>query len=207
MLFWVKEMLDDKKLEEIKKNIAMLRNEGEITKDDNNKKLAGFYVENAFTSLNTAKILNNVSTDASIKKKFDFIDDNFETYLWIINTSYYSMFYMAGALLAKAGIKVKSSIGVHEKTFQAFVYYFYLTKKIAKQYIEEFEEAQKESNELLGMMQQRVKDLMLKYDFEMDKRAKFTYNIGLKAKESKALTSLNRAIEFYNECLKIMDKL
>jgi len=117
------------------------------------------------------------------------------------------MFYMAGALLAKSGIKVKSSIGVHEKTFQAFVYYFYLTKKIAKQYVEEFEEAQKESNELLGMMQQRVKDLMLKYDFEMDKRAKFTYNIGLKAKESKALTSLSRAIEFYNECLRIMDKL
>lgn len=207
MLFWVKEMLDDKKLEEIKKNIAMLRNEGEINKDDNNKKLVEFYVENALTSLNTAKILNNVSTDASIKKKFDFIDDNFETYLWIINTSYYSMFYMVGALLAKAGIKVKSSIGVHEKTFQAFVYYFYLTKKIAKQYIEEFKEAQEENYELLGMMQQRVKDLMLKYDFEMDKRAKFTYNIGLKAKENKALTSLNRAIEFYNECLRIMDKL
>ena len=54
MLFWVKEMLDDEKLEEIKKNIAMLRNEDEITKDDNNKKLAEFYVENAFTSLNTA---------------------------------------------------------------------------------------------------------------------------------------------------------
>ena len=40
----------------------MLRNEGEITKDDNNKKLVEFYVENEFTSLNTAKILNNVST-------------------------------------------------------------------------------------------------------------------------------------------------
>ena len=34
MLFWVGEMLDDKKLEEIKKNVAMLRNEGEITKKE-----------------------------------------------------------------------------------------------------------------------------------------------------------------------------
>jgi len=200
-------MLDDKKLEQIKKNIAMLRNENEISKSENNKKLADFYVENALTSLNTAKVLNSVSTDVSIKKKFDFIDDSFETYLWIINSSYYSMFYMAGALLAKIGVKVKSSIGVHEKTFQALVFYFYLTKKIAKQYIEEFEEAQEESAELLGLMQQKVKDLMIRYDFEMDKRAKFTYNIGVKAKENKALTSLNRASEFYNECLKIMDKL
>ena len=200
-------MLNDKKLEEIKKNIAMLRNENEISKSENNKKLADFYVENALTSLNTAKVLNSVSTDASIKKKFDFIDDSFETYLWIINSSYYSMFYMAGALLAKMGVKVKSSVGVHEKTFQALVFYFYLTKKIAKQYIEEFEEAQSESAELLGIMQQKVKDMMVKYDFEMDKRAKFTYNIGVKAKENKALTSLNRAIEFYNECLRVMDKL
>lgn len=200
-------MLDDKKLEGIKKNIAMLRNEGEITKDEKNKKLVEFYIENALTSLNTAKILNDVSEDASIKKKFDFIDDSFETYLWIINASYYSMFYMAGALLAKTGIKLKSSIGIHEKTFQALVFYFYLTKKIARHYIEEFRESQEESQELLGMMQKKVKDLMLKYDFEMDKRARFTYNIGVKAKENKALTSLNRAVEFYNECLRIIGKL
>lgn len=197
-------MLDDKKIE---RNIAALRNEGEITKDEKNKKLVEFYVENALVSLNTAKILSSISLDASLKKQFDFIDDKFESHLWIINTSYYSMFYMAGALLAKIGIKIKSSIGIHEKTFQALVYYFYLNKKIAKHYIEEFKEAQEESEELLGMMQERVKDLMVKYDYEMDKRAKFTYNIGLKAKESKASTSLKRAVEFYNECLRIMDKL
>ena len=205
--FWEGEMLDDKSLEEIKKNVALLRNEEEISKKENNKKLVDFYIENSLVSLNTAKLLDSVSNDVSIKKKFDFIDDSFEAHLWIINTSYYSMFYMAGALLAKIGVKVKSSIGIHSKTFQAFVYYFYLSNKIAKQYVEEFKEAQEESQELLGLMQKKAKELMVKYDFEMDKRAKFTYNIGLKAKEDKAKTSLNRAIEFYNECLRIMDKL
>lgn len=200
-------MLNDKKLESIKKNIAIMRNEDEIGKDDKNKKLVDFYIENATTSLNTAKIISNISSDISLKKKIDFIDDNFESYLWIINTSYYSMFYMAGALLAKIGIKVKSDIGIHKKTFWALVYYFYLSNKIAKQYIEKFEEAQEESQELLGIMQQKAKELMIKYDFEMDKRAKFTYNIGEKAKENKAKTSLKRAIEFYNECLRVMDKL
>ena len=198
-------MLDDKKLEEIKKSIARLRNEGEITKDEKNKKLADFYVENALASLNTAKILSKVSSDSIVKKQFEFVSDDFESYLWIINTSYYSMFYMAGDLLAKLGLKVKSEIGIHKKTFFALVYYFYLSGKLAKQHIEEFEEAQEESQELLGT--EKAKELMIKYDFEMDKRAKFTYNIGEKAKESKAKTSLNRAVEFYNECLKIMDKL
>jgi len=87
------------------------------------------------------------------------------------------------------------------------VCHFYLNDKIAKQYIEEFEEAQEESQELLGMMQKKVKDLMIRYGSEMGKRAMFTYNIGVKAKENKASTSLKRAVEFYNECLRVMDKL
>ena len=207
MLYWVGEMLNDKKLEEIRKNIPLLRNTDEITKDEKNKRLVEFYTENALVSLNTAKILNNVSFDINIKRKFEFIDDKFESYLWVVNSSYYSMFYMASALLAKIGIKVRSEIGVHKKTFYALVYYFYLSKKIAKKYIEEYEEMEKESEELLGMMQEKVKGLMLKYDFEMDKRARFTYNIGEKAKENKAKTSLGRAVEFYNECLRVMDKL
>jgi len=116
-------MLDDKKVEEIKKNVAKLRNEDEITKNEKNKELVDFYVENALVSLNTAKILDKISSDNSAKAGFDFINEDFESYLWIINSSYYSMFYMAGALLAKLGLKVKSSIGVHKKVFWALVYY------------------------------------------------------------------------------------
>lgn len=206
-------MLDEKKLKEIERNIPAMRNEGEINKDNKNKDLVKFYIESALVSLNTAKILNDVSSKDFLKKQFDFIDEDFETYLWIINSSYYSMFYMAGALLAKIGIRIKSEIGIHKKTFETLVYYFYLTKKIAKQYLEEFEEAQKESQELLRtgepiiIMQEKAKELMIKYGFEMDKRVQFTYNMGKKAKLSKALTSLKRAVEFYNECLRVMDKL
>ncbi|MDO8740427.1 MAG: hypothetical protein Q7J54_02500 [Candidatus Woesearchaeota archaeon] len=137
-------MLDDKRLEEIKKEVARLRNDDEIVKDEKNKKLVDFYVENALTSLNTAKILNKVSSDGAVKAEFDFINDDFESYLWIINSSYYSMFYIAGALLAKLGLKVKSEIGVHKKTFFALVYYFYLSGKMAKHYIDDFKEAQEE---------------------------------------------------------------
>lgn len=198
-------MLDDKKLEEIKKEVARLRNEGEIIKDEKNKELVDFYLNNSLISLNTAKILGKISSEDSFKTKFDFISNDFESYLWIINSSYYSMFYIAGALLSKLGLKIKSELGIHKKTFFALVYYFYLSGKMAKQYIEDFEEAQGESQKLLA--QTKVKDLMLKYDSEMNKRSEFTYNIGIEAKKAKAETSLNRAIEFYNECLRIVDKL
>lgn len=209
----VNEMLDEKRLKEIEKKVPMMRNDGELSKDEKNKQLVKLYIENSLTSLNTARILDEVSAKNSLKKQFYFIDDNFETYLWIINSSYYSMFYISSAVLAKIGIKIKSEIGIHRKTFEALVYYFYLTKKIAKQYLEEFEEAQKESQELLGteepiaVMQKKAHELIAKYDFEMSKRTTFTYNMGVKAKANKADTSLKRAIEFYNECLKIMDKL
>ena len=201
-------MLDDKKLKEIEKKIPILVNEGEINKDNKNKGLVNFYLDNALISLNTAKILDEISSKNTFKEQFNFINEDFESYLWIINTSYYSMFYMAGALLAKIGIKIKSEIGIHKKTFETLVYYFYLTKKIARHYLEEFEEAQKESKELLGTddMQKKAKELIAKYDFEMSKRSIFTYNMGEKAKAFKASTSLQRAIEFYNECLRIIDK-
>lgn len=206
-------MLDDKRLKEIEKNVPAMMKQGDISKDESFKGLANFYMDNALVALNTARLLNEVSAKRELKNHFPFISESFESYLWIINTSYYSMFYMAGALLAGMGIKVKSEMGVHKKTFDAFAYYFYLTRKIARHYLEEFEEAQQQSAELLGaeepieIMQKKAKELIDKYDFEMGKRGWFTYNIGEKAKESKAQTSLNRAVEFYNECLKIIHEL
>ena len=209
---WVRGMLDEKSLRSIEKNIPMIVKEGDIFIDPRNKALTSFYLNNALISLKTAKILDEVSNDKEIKKQFDFIDDNFESYLWIINTSYYSMFYTAGALLADSGIKVKSEIGVHKKTFEALVFYFYLNKKIAKKYLEDFEEAQRDSRELLGteepieMMQKKAKELIKKYEYELGKRGRFTYEMGEIAKAEKAKTSLARALEFYNECLKMMSK-
>lgn len=203
-------MLDNKKLKEIEKNVARMILENDISKDEKHKELVEFYTENSLISLNAAKILNAVSSDANAKKCFAFIEEDFEAYLWVINSSYYSMFYMAGALLAKIGIKIRSEIGIHKKTFEMLVYYFYITKRIAKRYLEDFIAVQEESRELLGQeneMQEKAKELIEKYGFEMEKRAKFTYNIGVKAKGNKALTSLKRAIEFCNESLRIIDKL
>lgn len=205
-------MIEDKRLKEIEKNVPMMKNQGEFSVEDKNKQFTKFYLENAILSLNTAKILLELSKNNNLKKNFKFISDDFESHLWVINTSYYSMFYIAGALLTKSGIKIKSEIGIHKKTFEIFVYYFYITKKIEKKYLEDFEKAQKESQKFLGteeimLTKKKAEELILCYNYEMDKRARFTYNMGDKAKENKADTSLKRAIEFYNECLEIMENI
>lgn len=185
--------------------------EGEIAKNDENKRFVSFYVNNALISLQAAKIIWETSNQQKIKQLFTFIDDSFEAYLWVINPSYYSIFYMAGALLASEGIKIHSAIGVHKKTFEALVYYFYLTNRLPKYFVELFEQAQQESLELLGKeellasMQAKVMELMKSYEYEMGKRSAFTYEIGETAKRKKAETSLQRAQEFYNELKKVLN--
>lgn len=185
--------------------------EREITKKEENKKFISFYVNNALISLQAARIIWETSHQQKIKQQFSFIDDSFEAYLWVINPSYYSMFYMAGALLASEGIKIDSEIGVHRKTFEALVYYFYLTNKLPKHFVELFEEAQQESMELLGKeellasMQTKTLELMKLYAYEMGKRSAFPYEIGEMAKKQKAETSLQRAQEFYNEIKKVLN--
>ncbi len=203
-------MLDEKKLEEIRKKVPLMLQEGELAKKEENKRFVSFYVDNALISLQAAKIIWETSLQQKIKKQFTFIDDSFEAYLWVINPSYYSMFYMAGALLASEGIKINSEIGIHKKTFEALVYYFYLTNKLPKHFVELFEEAQQESMELLGKeellasMQTKTLELMRSYSYEMGKRSAFTYEIGETAKKQKAETSLQRAQEFYNEIKKVI---
>ncbi len=203
-------MLDEKRLVEIRKKVPQLLQEKEITKNENNKKFVSFYVNNALISLQTARIVWEVSNQQRIKQQFIFIDDSFEAYLWVINPSYYSMFYMAGALLAGEGIKINSEIGVHKKTFETLVYYFYLTNRLPKYLVELFEAAQQESMELLGKeellasMRAKAMELMKSYEYEMGKRSVFTYEIGEIAKRQKAETSLQRAQEFYNELKRVL---
>lgn len=204
-------MLDEKRLEEIRKKVPMMVQEKEIIKKEENKKFVSFYLNNALISLQAARIIWETSHQQKIKQQFSFVDDSFEAYLWVINPSYYCMFYMAGALLASEGIKISSEIGVHKKTFEALVYYFYLTNKLPKHFVELFELAQQESLELSGKeevlasMQNKTLELMKSYAYEMGKRSAFTYEIGETAKKQKAETSLQRAQEFYNEVKKVLN--
>lgn len=158
-------------------------------------------MNNAADSLNSAKLLFKASTNKELQNSSGF--PNFNGFLWVINASYYSMFYMARALLESEGILIKADNSVHLVTFDALVYYFYLTGKIQKNLIEEFKEAGEEASETLG--KDKAKALIEDYSYEKDKRGRFTYEMGEIAIKNKAETSLNRATKFNEEIRKIIE--
>lgn len=199
-------MLDEKKIKEIKVRVPALLAEGRIHKSEEYKKQVGFFKENALDALNSAALLLEVSVNPKIAEQLGF--PKFRGYLWTINSSYYSMFYVCHAALASIGIKIKAEIGVHKITFDTFVYYFYLTGRITKDFVEELLEAQEESRDLLSRedMQQQaeLKAQRLVDDLvqERSKRREFTYELSRERIETKAKTSLERARNFFREIIK-----
>ena len=116
-------MLDNKEIEIIKRNIKRFTSENLIIKEKQGK-FIDFFMNNAADSLNSAKLLFKASTNKELQNSSGF--PNFNGFLWVINASYYSMFYMARALLESEGILIKTDNSVHLVTFDALVYYFYL---------------------------------------------------------------------------------
>jgi uncharacterized protein (UPF0332 family) len=201
-------MIDEKKIKEMQSLVPKLLEEGLIRKRKEYKKLVEFFRENALESLNSAKLLLEVSTNPKLMELTGF--KNFRGFLWAINASYYSMFYICQALLASEGIKITAETGVHKIVFNTFVYYFYLTGKITKRFVEEFLEAQKDSQELLAredFIQEadlKAKTLIGDLSYEGQKRKTFTYKLTNERIEVRAKTSLERAQNFFTEMCKII---
>lgn len=127
---------------------------------------------------------------------------DFDGFLWVVNASYYSMFYMARALLENEGIKIDGDLSVHVVTFDAIINFFYLNNKLQKRIIEDFIEAKEESSELLG--KQKADQLVEDYFYEKRRRGIFTYNTKEIVIQIKAKTSIERAIRFNEEIRKII---
>lgn len=193
-------MLDNKKINEIKRKITDFIKEGLIRKEKENK-FINFFLTNAKNSLDSAKLLFEVSVKNKLQSATGF--PRFNGFLWVINSSYYSMFYMARALLESEGIKIKTDLSIHAITFDALVYYFYLTGKLQKKLIEDFANAKEEASEILG--KEKAKELIEDYFYEKKKRAIFTYEMGAIAMQNKAQTSLERAKKFNEEIRKIIE--
>lgn len=193
-------MLDEKKLLESKKRFKQYLNEGLIT-TKNKSEFVDFFILNADNSLRSANALYDLSTNKEIQNKTGYL--NFNGFLWVVNASYYSMFYIARALLEKEGIKLKSELSIHLLTFDAIINFFYLNKKLEKNIVEDFVESMEETVELLG---KEKADLLIEdYFFEKGKRASFTYKTDEIVIKSKAKTSLERARRFVLELKKIIE--
>src|SRR3989344_8326502 len=195
-------MKSEKEIKIIEANINTYLNEG-LFKKGEYEELIDFYVKTAKKTLQTADILLQISEDSELKKQLNLLED-FETYLWVITTSYYSMFYMVNALFSKNGIKLSDKI-VHKVASDIFYFYFIKNKKIAKELYEIYEEAKDQTMDLIRYSEQAEK-LFQDLEFEREKRHRFQYDMTESIKRGYAETSLKRAKQFINEIELILRK-
>ena len=145
-------MLSKDRIREAQENVRAYMEEGII------KKMASLdptilktYRTNAEESLKVADILYSQKV----------------SYLWVVVSSYYSMYYIANAVLYKSGYKVGSKI-CHKVTGEALI--CFVRKKLRESLIEDFEKAQDEALELAGA---KADGIIESFEMERTKRSKF----------------------------------
>ena len=175
-------MIDEKRKKEAQSNFSRYLQEG-LLKKEHNELAMNKYLENADLSLKTANEL---------------MQSPLKPYLWVIVTSYYSMFYMANAVLLSYGYKTQDKIA-HKVTSNALI--FLVLDKLRKELLEDYEAIQKDAMEIAGA---KAESVIESYSLELDKRSRFQYNMLEQTKEAKAQTSLKRASEFVFELKKLL---
>ena len=163
--------MDDERIKKAENNFKNYLRDGIIKKINLFSKLIyETYLRNARESLSVANQLFQSKTSS----------------LWVVVTSYYSMFYMACAYLYKLGYKVRGEI-VHQVVNEALI--VQTRHKIKNHILENYDE-EKEKALII------VDNYLENYEREKGKRASFQYETTEEIKESKAKTSLNRVKEF-----------
>src|SRR3989338_11318795 len=117
-------MLEQKKLKEAENRVKQYLHEG-IIKTKGKPEHVEFFLKNADDSIDSAKALFELSTDPVKQNFLGFT--SFNGLLWTVNASYYSMFYMARALLENEGILLKTDYSIHAVTFDTVVSFFYMS--------------------------------------------------------------------------------
>jgi len=174
--------MDQNRINEAKQNFDKYLQDGLITKGKN-ESAKSMYIQNA---------------DLSIKLASECMKSELNPHLWIIVMSYYSMFYVANAVLLELGYKTGSKIA-HKVTNDALI--VLVMDKLKKGMIDEYESAQEDAMEIASVKSEEIID---NFQLEMNKRSKFQYNMGEIVKEQKAKTSIRRAQEFFIEMKKLI---
>jgi uncharacterized protein (UPF0332 family) len=187
-------MLDEQRIEQSSKIIREMIGAGKITKPKLG--LVEFFLNQSHRTLAVAERLLRL-----------YEEEKLDTHLWVINTSYYAMFFQATALLAGFNHKIEAEQGIHKLTFHALVHYFVKEdNKLRKQLVEEYQDAVKDAEALLQLGENKVQGLIMDFDSELLKRKTFTYTTEDNAERNKALTSFWRAKNFVGELDKVMMK-
>lgn len=176
-------MIDKKRVEIAKRNFDRFLREGLIKKERNK----------------TAFITCMKNSDLSLKVAEKLMKDGeLNPYLWIVVCSYYSMFYIANAVLLKLGYKVGREI-VHKVTNEALINL--VLNKLKKELLEEYEELMEEA---LSIASSKAEEIIKSYEYERKKRSWFQYEVSEDIKKKRAETSFRRAKKFVFEMKKLL---
>ena len=163
--------MDEKRINLAESNFRSYLQEGKIKKVAKiNPLIYETYLRNSRESLTVANQLFQSRTSS----------------LWVVVTSYYSMFYIACAYLYSLGYKSGENI-VHQVVNEVLI--VHSRHKIKNHILENYNE-EKEKALII------VDSYLENYEREKSKRATFQYETTENIKESKAQTSLIRAKEF-----------
>ena len=139
-------MIDQNKRKEAKQNFDKYLQDGLIKKEKNETARA-MYIKNAELSLNLAEECMNTAI---------------RPFLWVVVISYYSMFYIANAVLLHLGYKTGSKV-VHKVTSDALI--VLVMDKIKKGLLEEYEDAKEDALEIASI---RSEEIIALYSMEME---------------------------------------
>jgi uncharacterized protein (UPF0332 family) len=178
-------MLDQATIKKAELNVKKYLEEGLLKKQSNDTAKA-MYIENSLMSLETANRLLSLETKT------------YKPYLWILVASYYSMFYIANAVLLEMGYKVGDKIS-HKVTADALI--ALVRQKLKKELIEEYENIKEDALELISS---KTDSVVQSFEFERQKRSTFQYSMEDQIKKDKALISLERAKLFVFELGKLI---
>ena len=174
-------MLTDKRIKEAQDNFKSYLQDGLVVKKKE-------FEHRIFNILE-----NNANESLKIAEK---LFDNQDSWLWTIVTSYYSMYYIANAVLYKMGYKVGEKIA-HKVTADCLI--VIVRSKLKSSLLEQYEEMRQEA--LAGI---KADEIVQSFDYERKKRSVFQYETSEDAKQEKAKVSLERAKEFMNEMKKLV---
>ncbi len=175
-------MIDKERKKEAQQNFAQYLQDGLIKKEKNE----------------TAKAMYWRNAELSLRLAEECVNSSLKPHIWIVVISYYSMFYIANAVLLELGYKTGSKV-VHKVTNDALI--VLVVDRIKKGLLEEYENAKKDALEIASIKSDEIIGL---YELEMDKRSRFQYEMTESIQEQKANTSLKRALEFMLEMKKLL---
>lgn len=174
-------MLKTDRIKEAESNFPRFLEQGLILKQGFDEIVFNMLMRNSLESFDVAEHLFNINMSN----------------LWVIVTSYYSMFYIANAVLYKMGYKVGDKIA-HKMTADALI--VLARGKLKESILESYDRASIDALELSD-------NLLDNFDRERGKRSSIQYTTTEEVKRTKAQTSLERAKEFSKEMKRLLTHL